>query len=62
MFFLSQGANIKSKSSKETNPIQKIWQKLSVPYPYDETPNQEYKNSPKHNLRIKINENSVELP
>ena len=62
MFFLPQGANIQRKSSKETNLMQKIWQKLSFPYPYDENPNQEHKNSPKHNLRIKINEKSLELP
>ena len=43
MFFLPQGANIQSKSSKETNPIKFFWQKFSVPNPYNENPNQEYK-------------------
>ena len=62
MFFLPQEANIQNKSSKETNPIQKIWQKLSFPNSYNENPNQEHKNSPKHNLRIKINEKCLELP
>ena len=49
MLFLPQEVNVQSKSSKETNLIQKIWQKSSFPYPYDENPNQEHKNSPKHN-------------
>ena len=62
MFFLQQEANNQRKSSKETNPIQKIWQKLSFPNPYNENPNQEHKNSPKHNLKIKIKEKSLELP
>ena len=62
MFFLPQRADIQSKSSKETNPIQKFEKKLSFPNPYDENPNQEHKNSPKHNLRIKINEKSLEIP
>ena len=56
MFFLPQGANIQSKSSKETNPIQKFDKKISFPNLYDENPNQEHKNPPKHNLRIKIKE------
>ena len=43
MLFLPQGANIQSKSTKETNPIQKFWQKLSFPNPYDENLNQEHK-------------------
>ena len=30
--------------------------------PYDENPNQEYKNSPKHNLRNQNNEKSLKLP
>ena len=62
MFFLPQGANIQSKSSKETNPIQKFDKKISFPNLYDENPNQEHKNPPKHNLRIKIKEKSLELP
>ena len=40
----------------------KIWQKLSFPNPYNENSNQEHKNSPKHNLNIKINEKSLEIP
>ena len=43
MFFLPQRAGIQSKSSKETNPIQKFEKKLSFPNPYDENPNQEHK-------------------
>ena len=43
------------KINKRNQSHAKIWQKLSFPSPYDENPNQEYKNSPKHNLRIKIN-------
>ena len=43
MFFLPQGANIQCKSTKETNPMKKIWQKLSFPNPYDKNPNQEHK-------------------
>ena len=43
MFFLPQGANIQSKSSKETNSIQKVGKNLSFPSPYDENPNQEHK-------------------
>ena len=62
MFFLPQGANIQCKSTKETNSMKKIWQKLSFPNPYDENLNQEHKNSSKYNLRIKIKEKSLELP
>ena len=62
MFFLPQGANIQSKSKKETNHIQKFDKKISFPNLYDENPNQEHKNPPKHNLRIKIKEKSLELP
>ena len=62
MFFLQQEANNQRKSSKETNPIQKIWQKLSFPNPYNENPNQEHKNFSKHNLKIKIKEKILELP
>ena len=62
MFFLPQRANIQRKISKETNPIQKFDKKLSFPNHYDENPNQEHKNFPKHNLRIKIEEKSLELP
>ena len=40
----------------------KIWQKLSFSNPYDENPNQKHKNSPKHNLKIKIKERSLEFP
>ena len=40
---MPQGANIQNKSSKETNPFQKNWQKLNFPNPYNENPNQEYK-------------------
>ena len=62
MFFLPQGAKIQSKSTKETNPIQKFDQKKKgFSNPYDENPNQEHKNSPKHNLRVKVKENSLEL-
>ena len=43
MFFLPQGANNQSKSSKETNPIQKNLTKIKFPNPYDENPNQEHK-------------------
>ena len=43
MFFLPQEANIQSKLSKETNPIQKFGKNLSFSNPYDENPNQEYK-------------------
>ena len=44
MFFLPQVANNQSKSSEETNSIQKKnWQKLSFPNPYEENPNQEHK-------------------
>ena len=43
MIFLPQGANIQSKSLKETNLIQKFDQKISFPNPYDENPNQEHK-------------------
>ena len=43
MFFFLQGANIQCKSTKETNPMKKIWQKLSFPNPYNENLNQEYK-------------------
>ena len=43
MLFLLQGANIQSKSSKETNPIQKIWQKISFPNPIWENPNYEHR-------------------
>ena len=60
-FFLPQEANIQSKSKRNQSHT-KIWQKLSFPNPYDENPNQEHKNSPKHNLRIKIKEKSLELP
>ena len=62
MLFLTEGANIQGKSLKETNPIQKFDKKLSFPNHYDENPNQEHKNFPKHNLRIKIEEKSLELP
>ena len=42
MFFLLQGVNIQSKSSKETNLIQKFDPKKKIfPNPYDENPNQE---------------------
>ena len=44
MFFLAQGANIQSKSTKETNPIQKFDQKKKgFSNPYDENPNQKHK-------------------
>ena len=43
MFYLPQGANIQCKSTKETNPKKKIWQKLSFPNHYDKTPNQKPK-------------------
>ena len=61
MFFFPQEANIQCKSSKEMNPIQKFGKNLSFPNPYDENPNQEHK-TPKHNLRIQINEKSLKLP
>ena len=62
MFFLPQGANIQRKTLKKKKKNQsytKIWQKLSLPNVYDENPNQEHKDSPKHNLRIKIKEKSL---
>ena len=43
MFFLPQGANIQSKSKKETNHIQKFDKKISFPNSYDENPNQKHK-------------------
>ena len=44
MFFLPQGANIQSKTSKETNLIQKFDpKKKSFPNPYYENPNQKHK-------------------
>ena len=54
MIRIPQGANIQSKCTKETKPIQK----LSFPIPIWENPNYEHKTPQKHNLRIKINEKS----
>ena len=48
--------------NKRNQSHEEIWQKLSIPNPYDKNPNQEHKDSPKHILRIKIKEKSLELP
>ena len=45
--------------SKRNQTHEEIWQKLSFPNSDDKNLKQEYKNSPKHNLRIKINEKSL---
>ena len=58
MLFLLQRANNQIKLSFKTKPNQKDWQKLSFPTPIWENPNYEHKTPQKHNLRIKINENS----
>ena len=41
MLFLPKGANIQSKSTFETKPNKKNWQKLSFPTPIWENPNYE---------------------
>ena len=53
-YFCHNGPTSKENNQKNQIPY-KNFTKLSIPNSYDENPNQKHKNPPKHNLRIKIN-------
>ena len=57
-----KGPTTKENHQEKPIPYKNLTKKNEFPNPYDEKSQPRAQNSPKHNLRIKINEKSLKLP